>query len=76
VTRLSTLLSSARYSPVIADGTHAWRGTMRATLLSEQSAGGPGSDAMSPYSPSLRSGVRSRGSSSSISLVKMRSERL
>ena len=28
------------------------------------------------YSPSLRSGVRSSGSSRSISLVKMRSERL
>ena len=28
------------------------------------------------YSPSARSGVRSRGSASSISLVKMRSERL
>ena len=29
-----------------------------------------------PYSPSLRSGVRSSGSASSISFVKIRSERL
>jgi hypothetical protein len=40
----------------------------RGALASRAAAGG--------YSPSLRSGVRSSGSSSSISFVKMRSERL